>query len=291
MTDLKKYRGIASTITVLALFVYVLVRPSVVTAKAAESLAFCLTVIVPSLFVNMALASYLFPRVINAMGGKHTEAAALIGGILCGFPVGADIAVRLRKNGAGQKYADYINSFSNNAGISFVISFAGVGALKRIELGVLLVIIEVISALLCSVVMKHVIRPDTSCTLPPQDEISFSEALRGAVKSMAAVCGSIIAFACFSSALSLILNESDTAYIILNGLLEFSGGIADAVLLPGKLDFIFIAVFIGWSGFCVMLQICAVSAGKLRMKYYVTSKLLQSLLMGGMAAVAAKVVY
>ena len=163
MTDLQKYKNIASTVTAAAVFVYTLVRPSAVTAEASKSLAFCLAVIIPSLFVNMALAAYLFPRMVNAMKGRHTAAVALVCGILCGFPVGADIAVRLRKNGAGQNYADYINSFANNAGISFVISFAGISALKSIKAGVTLVVLEVLSALICAFVMKSVLHPDTEC--------------------------------------------------------------------------------------------------------------------------------
>lgn len=291
MTDLQKYKNIASTVTAAAVFVYTLVRPSAVTAEASKSLAFCLAVIIPSLFVNMALAAYLFPRMVNAMKGRHTAVVSLVCGILCGFPVGADIAVRLRKNGAGQNYADYINSFANNAGISFVISFAGISALKSIKAGVTLVVLEVLSALICAFVMKSVLHPDTECALPRQNEISFADALRGAVKSMAAVCGSIIAFACFSSIITVFASEGSVAYTLIKGFLEFSGGIAEAAYLPVYIDFICTAVFIGWSGFCVMMQVQTVGAGKLRIKYYLLSKLLQALLMGGMAAIAVKLIY
>lgn len=288
MTDLKKYTNIAGTVAVSVIFVYMLVRPSAVTEEASKALTFCLAVIIPSLFVNMALIAYLFPRIVNAMGGRHTAAAALIGGMLCGFPAGADLAVRLRENGASQEYADYINSFSNNASISFVISFAGVGVLKSLKLGIILVALELLSSVVCLIVMKWILKPDCSSRLPHQDEISFPSALRGAVKSMAGICGSIVVFSCISSAASLIVPESSRLYVAVKGILEFSGGINQATTLSPPANFIFTAIFIGWSGICVLMQIKTVVLSKIRIKYYLLAKLIQSVAMAGGAVLLSK---
>lgn len=290
MTDSGKYRNGVCTFAVLAMFVYMLVRSSETTAAAEKAAVFCASVIVPSLFVNMALAAYLFPRIANAMHGKHTAVTAFFCGILCGFPVGADIAVRLREGGADGNYCDYINSFSNNASVSFVLSFAGIGALKSVSAGIVLVLLEIVSAGICAFAMRMLLSPECKVPIPIQRELSFTEALRKAISGMASVCASIIVFSCLSSAATLVFNEGSAMYALLHGILEFSGGIADASVLPERMAFVATAFFVGWSGLCVALQVAAVGRGRANMSYYIISKALQGVLMAGMAAATARFV-
>lgn len=287
MTDSGKYRGGVHTFAMLTMFVYMLVRSAETTAAAEKAVVFCATVIVPSLFVNMALAAYLFPRIVNAMHGRHTAVTAFVCGMLCGFPVGADIAVRLREGGADGKYCDYINSFSNNASVSFVLSFAGIGALKSLRAGIVLVLLEAASAGICALAMRMLLSPECQAPIPVQREPSFPEALRKAISGMAAVCASITVFSCLSSAAALIIDEGGAAYAVLHGILELSGGIADASVLPERMAFVATAFFVGWSGLCVALQVAAVGRGRVNIRYYIISKALQGVLMTGMAAVTA----
>lgn len=288
MTDSGKYRSVICTFAMLAMFVYMLVRSSETNAAAEKAVVFCISVIIPSLFVNMALAAYLFPRIANAMHGRHTAVTAFICGILCGFPVGADIAVRLRDGGADENYCNYINSFSNNASVSFVLSFAGIGALKSLCAGVVLVLLEIVSAGICAFAMRMLLSPECKAPIPIQRELSFAEAMRKSISSMASVCASIIVFSCLASAATLVLDEGSAVYAVLHGILEFSGGIADASVLPGKMAFVVTAFFVGWSGLCVALQVAAVGRGRVNIRYYIISKVLQGVIMAGMAALTVR---
>ncbi len=280
MTVLKKY---ACPIFAAVLFVYMLVRPEMVTNDASKAIKFCLAVIVPSLFANMVIAAYLFPKIINMTKGKYIEAVALAVGLLCGFPTGATLALKLRENGASREAASYINSFSNNASVSFVISFAGAGALRSTKAGLLLVALQIFSSVLCMFIMKWIIKPKKESFLPTLKEISFTEALGIGIKSIVSVCASIVLFSSISSLFSFI-NQSELFNAVIKGTLEFSEGInlASALLNPQKS--ILTAFFIGWSGFCVYLQIKAIVSSAVSMKYYVISKVLQGLFMAlGMA--------
>ena len=138
--------------------------------------------------------------------------------------------------------------------------------------------------------MRMLLSPECKVPIPIQRELSFTEALRKAISGMASVCASIIVFSCLSSTATLVFNEGSAMYALLHGILEFSGGIADASVLPERMAFVVTAFFVGWSGLCVALQVAAVGRGRANMSYYIISKALQGVLMAGMAAVTARFV-
>ena len=138
--------------------------------------------------------------------------------------------------------------------------------------------------------MRMLLSPECKVPIPIQRELSFTEALRKAISGMASVCASIIVFSCLSSAATLAFNEGSAMYALLHGIFEFSGGIADASVLPERMAFVVTAFFVGWSGLCVALQVAAVGRGRANMSYYIISKALQGVLMAGMAAVTARFV-
>lgn len=92
-------------------------------------------------------------RRLFGLGGSC--AAALITGMVCGYPSGAKAAYDLYKSGSCTKSeAETVLAFANNASPAFLIAGVGTAMLKSAEKGVILYILQLISALAVGIIMK-----------------------------------------------------------------------------------------------------------------------------------------
>ena len=125
-----------------------------------EALDLCLNVIVPTLFpffvfsslaVSFGLADILgkaFGSVMKPIFNVNGScAAALILGLISGFPVGAKTAISLYQKGLCTKTeAERLLSFSNNAGPAFVLGTVGIGIWNSSKIGWILWLTQIISS-------------------------------------------------------------------------------------------------------------------------------------------------
>ena len=105
-------------------------------------------------------------------------AAALVLGLIGGYPVGAKAAADLYRNGrCNESEARRLLGFCNNAGPSFLIGVVGAGIFQSAKLGLLLEGIHIFSALLIGLLYHFL--PDTRSThekrsnRPPQYTLSL----------------------------------------------------------------------------------------------------------------------
>lgn len=227
-------------------------------------------------------------------------AAALVTGLLGGYPVGAQTTVQLYRAGAmSRAEAERLIAFANCSGPAFLIGVCGIAICSSAKIGFLLYGIHVFSALLVGVLLPH---PSSGCATPaqPAEAQPLTTAFVGAVTDAAAVALKVTAFIVFFSVLlslsaalgltalaarvlapllaALHLPES-TAYGIAGGILELTNGLASLPRLPARALVPVMSALVGFGGLSVHGQTAALTAGTdLSLRPYFFGKILHAVI-------------
>ena len=218
----------------------------------------------------------------------HINGAALpvfVCGILCGFPVGARLAVTMYKNGKISKCeCERLISFANNASPGYVICAVGMGLRGSLADGILLYATMVLSSIVTGALIG--INKDKSniSNFISWQSYSFVESVRSA----SIVCLQISAFvSVFSVAVGLI--DRMVGNVVIKALiipfLEIGNAAAylsDLCILPRCASLALTAFAISFSGLCVGAQTVSIidKGSDISFKKYLPNKLIQ----GGIAA-------
>lgn len=248
-------------------------------AAAYQGIQRCLTVLIPSLFVTMAMSGLLIKcGFISAFGKLITPVSRRILGIngesalifvlsqIAGYPVGARLLnIQFSEGRLSKKEAELLSCVCLGSGGAFVFGCAA--ADRRIGWLMLL------STFLSNVLILLLLRPlfnKHGKTPPPPESPDFSgniliESVTSAGKGMFEICCCVILF----SVVSEMLSTSGTAAAILDitALGELSG--TGVPLVTGLLSF---------GGICVFLQISAIFRGKLSLVPLIIARLCAGLL-------------
>lgn len=256
----------------VALFVYSLIKSTLVAESCYTYLKLCGEKIIPSLFVFSVFASIIcgskaFYRICSFFPFFGTETALLILGVLGGFPLGANAALQLYEEGQiNKKQAEYLCAFTNNPSLSFTISYTG-AVLGNKRAGVILALLTLLSSLVTAAVLKYTFLPKGDRRISPAAGLVKSKSLAVAIKdgsfATIVICGCVV----FFGSISVLFPEK------LRGVLELSGGIARCKSETEA------AFLLGFSGFSVMCQVAAVCGGRLSAFPFILSKLMQSAFM------------
>ncbi len=253
----------------------------------SEGMKLCISTLIPSLFpffiVSAMLTSELMGHPIPILSGLGRllripvgAESVVIVGLLGGYPVGAQAVKSAYDSGCLQrKDAKRMLAFCSNAGPAFLF---GVGARLFPELKYcwLLWGIHILSSFLVAVITPGGSRE--AIRLSPGAPVSVTRALRKAIETMALVCGWVVVFRVilgFGERWFLWLLPS-RAQLLAGGLLELAGGCCSLLRL-GSLGerFMLCSLFLGFGGFCVLLQTKSVTEG-LDFSLYLPGKLTQS---------------
>ena len=263
------------------LFVYLLLRPSQVSASVREGLAFCAEVIIPSLFVYMVLSD-LLSGVSAVFSGRAFPAAAIFCGMLCGSPSGADTVKALYGKGAVNKnQARALIAVSGNASASFIISFAGRAVLGSVRAGVIILAFKFALSLVSWTVLSHLIlnKEERSFAIAPvRESRGLPQALAKAVSAVGNICACVVFFAVLSDILSPLC-QSALLRCVLHGALEFSGGIGECASLGAETRYVVVCGLIGWQGMCVHLQISLFAGDEIPLGAYFGVKIAECCVM------------
>lgn len=212
--------------------------------------------------------------------------AAILLGSIAGFPVGAKCAAMLYdKNLCSKDEAERILPYCNNAGPAFIIGTIGIGIFNDYKIGVMIYIVQIISAVICGIILsfprKQINSYPNPYTINNITAATISKSVINAGTSMISICGHICFFSfLLNIIIKLITNITTNPYIItfICGLFEITSGFNCA----GHLTYgvAIAALFCGWSGLSVQMQISSlVSQHGISMKYCILGKLLQGVLM------------
>ncbi len=254
---------------------------------ASDGVDICIRTVIPSLFPFFVIASFLTGMLSGAkftlmrplcklLGIPYGAESFLLIGLLGGYPVGAQCIAQAYEDGAlpGED-AKRMLGFCSNAGPAFLFGMAG-HLFTSPWCPWILWLIHIVSALIVGIVLRQVpSSPFCRCT---GRKVSFPNALRRGIRSMAEVCAWVILFRvviAFSQRWFLWLLPQ-TAQAVIFGLLELSNGCISLAVIPAEsVRFILCAFFLGCGGLCVGMQTMSV-VGKLGTGAYFPGKLLQS---------------
>lgn len=154
---------------ILSILTYFLVFSNINFKIVSDVVNVFLKILVPSLFPfilfsNILSLSGCFNLIANSKICKLIKlffristysASAVIFGFLFGYPNGARYINELyEKNRISYKEAEYLLLFINNASPTFILSSVGIGMLKNIRIGSLLLISHIISSILVGIIYR-----------------------------------------------------------------------------------------------------------------------------------------
>ncbi len=261
-----------------------------ISAYAVSAIGLCVNAVIGSLFPFMILSDIvlstntfanikvlrcIFERLFKISG---TALSAFVCGVLCGFPIGAKVAIELFDRGEiSKEECERLIGFSNNSGPAFVIS--GIGAAMRgsVKDGIILYISSVLSATVIGILFglgKEACRFDSKIRTAKFD---LPASVRRAVRSTASVCGFIVIFAVIIGLLSSVI-KNDTAYTLAAVPIEVSSAariLASDTSLTYVESLLLTSFAVSFSGISVHMQVKSITDNKLSMTRYYIMKLLQ----------------
>lgn len=273
--EMKKWLRLTGAVVMPVLFLW----QGPVTARAVrEGLLLCAQAVIPALFPFMAAVRFAIGCGLG--DGFSPGVAALLPGLVGGYPMGAAAVGQLREDGQlSPSQAAGLLCCCNQAGPAFILTFLGQGIFGSARTGLLLWGIHLLSAGIMAVLFfpRH-IRPAARSARPFAPAPAFVEAVTEATRAMVRVCGFVVLF----SVVTALLRHFGVTAPLLLGALELTCG-AGALPRTGA-GFVMAAALLGWGGVSVHCQTAAVLSGTgLPLGRYVAAKALQ----GGISAVLA----
>ena len=304
---IKKY--ITAVLTSILIILLVLFSKNSMDS-ASNALETCLTILLPSLFPffvasrllilsgSASIIGKLFSPLVKALFGINQNGAIpFFLGILSGYPVGAGCVCELYDNNQLTKSeAENLLCFCNNSGPLFVISAVGTGLFLSKEIGILLYIVHIVSAIIVGMILKKVSPPymkvSNKCNIvySPSQNI-FTESVEKSVQTILNIFGYVIFFAVvtdilislkftvyISSLLSFINIPEDIIEGLICAFFEITKGIkklSENKTFPLSYVLTLCSAIIGWGGISVHMQVKGIiSKSGLSFKKYLFGKFL-----------------
>lgn len=261
--------------------------------------------VISNIFIGSGLARTLGQKLSPVMrfvfGLPGAGGFAFIVGLTSGYPLGAKAVADLHaQQEINTKEAQHLLAFCNNAGPIFILGTIGVGMFMNRQLGYVLWIGHVLSALVLGVVIRAFVPGTASPSVlqmlktPKQDSpsinIHLGDAVKKAMETMVVIGGMIIFFSVVTGILGEIgLPDTGFAAGLFSGIVEVTGGVQKiSVLGKGFIPVIIAAFLIAFGGLSIHMQaLHFLSKTSVNKAVYFSHKLLHGLL----AAVITSLLY
>jgi len=278
------------------MFIMIKNSEKIITASK-NALSLCACTLVPSIFPFMTVAavfinyssdnSYklLSPIFKSLFGTSSYAVSALIPGMLCGYPVGANCVCQLYKKGSISKSeAESLIAYSNNSGPLFIIGAVGVGLLGSSKYGTMLYLIHISAAVICGIILKPFTESKKS-----HFEINinlnkknFTDCIADTTVSILKVCGFVVIFAVINELVKPITSfMPKNLKCLVSAFLELTNGanVISHISNDTRYVLILMSAALGWSGLSVHMQVKSIiSDTDLSMKKYYISRLLSAVI-------------
>lgn len=231
-------------------------------------------------FERVGVLRKVFERIFKVNGAALS---AYLCGLLCGFPIGARLALTLYENGNISKCeCERLMAFANNASPAYAICAVGLGMRNSLTDGIFLYLAIVISSIATGAItgIKKKYYQNNDFIL--WQKYSFVNSVKSSVSVATSVCGFVTVFAIVSGALKMIIgNDYIFAFVI--PFFEIGNAalyLSDLHILGGTSTLALTAFSLSFSGLCVAAQTLSIidSEKVLSFRRYVPIKLLQGLI-------------
>ena len=287
-----------SLVSLLLLVLFIVCSETVKNA-VGNSLRLSVASVIPSVFPCALLSSVLAAvgggelcgkllgkPISRVFGTTNNAASAVLLGILCGFPIGAVTAFELFRSRTLTENELFLSvAVSSVPSPAFVISAVGGSMLESKRLGVLLYLIILLSNITAARLFSVKKEKDPTESKANTQKKDFMSAVVSSIPSAVSATLNVTAYIVFFSALCACITDITSFFGVsriftatLHGLLEISGGCAEAAGYGGCLALPLCAAFLGFSGISVHFQIISATDGKIPLGKYVLFMLLRGLL-------------
>ncbi|MBQ4353523.1 MAG: hypothetical protein IJC71_01380 [Clostridia bacterium] len=264
-------KKILLSVPVLLAAVLFLRYDRIVSESVLEALSVCIRQIVPALFPFMTVSSLIISADLAApfcrflpmhlFGLPSCTAPVFITGLLSGFPVGAAGSAQLYASGKIRaREAAVLCAISSHVSPAFCIGVIGI-LWNAKDFGLFLYVCSLVSAVIGGLVFRLTAsdkKASAPRSVPAFPAEKFIPALCRSVSDAASACLRVTAFIVFFRLLCTLLSMLfPLPDIIISPLLEFSLGCADGAGKGGIAGAFITGFAVGFSGLCVLLQICS----------------------------------
>lgn len=289
------------------------------------SVTIFLNSIIPSLFpfiffteiilkTNLVhLLTKLFGNLITKIFKVNKEAvSSVIIGFLCGFPMGAKtVSTLYQDNKITKKDAHILLSFVNNCNPAFILSTIGLGIFGNIQIGWILLISHVTSAILVGIMSSIKYHQQTNNIIHKNGinckknkkiitstqkntsnsfihPIDFFAIIKTSITNTFITLGNVLGFMVLFNLLANLMTVLLQKFLIPNEILAFLSGIFEitngcnqvySLSIPTNIKVCTISFLLGFSGFCILCQIFStIHEQNFKFSHLIKSKLLQGIL-------------
>lgn len=292
-----KRKTVVCLLAVLALTA-LLANAGSIRGSVSEALTLCAQTVIPSQFLFLVMSSLLVSLGIGELIAPKLEglmwplfrvdgagAAALILGLVGGYPIGARTAADLyRENLITKPEAEQLIAFCNTANPAFLISVLGVGVFNSTRVGIWLWLIHVMSALITGLFFrghggKHTFPRRHIASRAVPLSTTFVGSVQRALSSILNICAFVTVFYVLACPLRSLSGTWGAATV---GSLELFSAVP---LIPNTcMGFVLASALAGWGGVSVLFQTLAVlSDSGLSTRNCMLGKAIQCGLSGGLA--------
>lgn len=277
-----------------------LIDPARISAAVGAAVSTCLEVIVPSLFAFTVLAVYLqssglyrlallpLTKPLSKLMRLDEELCAVfILANIGGYPVGARLLTTLvDESRLTKKKAGRLLCCCYASGPSFIVSVVGLHVFGSAAVGMVLFAAGFAASLLIGVFVCRFGERITVVQRKTKYDLSaecFIRSVMSAARVMLTVCVMIVAFSAVTELLSLIGAQTAAEHFFSAvGLKQNSGAVFSAVLEISRASALspegmavlpLCSALLSFGGVCVILQVAAMTSGKLPLKGFVLSRI------------------
>ena len=290
---------------ILSAVLLLIIHTKIAEESVRTTLDLCARVLIPSLFPYMVISALLVRTGASDILGKplasvteklfHLPAragGALLLGILCGFPLGAQTACELYNRGSiTKKEAERLIPLANCAGGAFTIGVIGTHLWNSRSFGIFLYITQILSAWALGAVWARADRAPSQSSNNANDSahrsVSVGECLGDAITSSAVsmlkICGYVTFFSLFTAILHRIFTLWKLPLLgsISAAFLELTSGCQAASETGGTIGIFLTGLALGWSGVSVLFQCMTFTVPSgISLRMTVFSKGIQGILCG-----------
>lgn len=256
----------------MSIFILFLVNVKNISLSVIESLNFCYSKLIPSLYPFYVLSTMILyttsyygnNKVINIiLDNCKIYANEILIGCICGFVVGAKGICKKFRNEYNEKDFNRAIFLSSNAGIGFVVGCIGGLLYNDILFGIYLYSIQIFSGFILFKFNREKDKLDdiSQVDLPKYNILDIIvKAIKTSSKTILTICGFSIFFSTVYELIILIFKLKNNSFLctIVQIILDFSKGTFQIFQLHNyELKSFLIGFCVGFGGICTYMQICS----------------------------------
>ncbi len=293
---MKKYyktlaKDLPKILFVLSILMIIIIKPATATTGIKNGISLLLTIIIPSLFPFLVLASFIAsskafynlsgifkPFTTKIFKINKNGFIPILMGLTGGYPIGAKVTADLYKsNRLTQNEAERLMLFTVNSGPAFALTAVGTNMLGNSLSGIILYISTILTSLtigfLCRFLSdKKELEVSNTITCEKAENVFINSVASGA-SAIINISAWVLTFSCISEII-FTFNLGEKASLFLNAILEVSNGckVCSAVVsLP------LISAILGFGSFSVICQVSPyLKACNVKMKHFLVSRILNA---------------